>query len=285
MADGILYMATHLSGPPIDQPAYSPWLSWHDPKRCFRGSALLAFDTKKDRVLWWDTMLPKEGCRCLLHDEERHLLYALSYPRDHFFIYDTRKRTRRDVGRIGSINAQTLFLDRQHRVWTTDDYGHLVRYDPETDRLERSPFVLPHNPEFQTGWHSVFYDVAAGARRGVRLCRHLDSQLAPDASSGPTRANGPESRTWARRPRSATRRCPKTPSWTIAAVWSLRGTASCITWPRAGGTRSTTRCLPTGRSAKGSSGGSIPPPCSGRKSPCSTIRRSRPVCLARRRGP
>ena len=26
MSDGILYMATHLSGPPIDQPAYSPWL-------------------------------------------------------------------------------------------------------------------------------------------------------------------------------------------------------------------------------------------------------------------
>lgn len=75
-------------------------------------------------------------------------------------LYDTVKRTRRDVGRIGSINAQTLFLDRQHRVWTTDDYGHLVRYDPKTDRLERSPFVLPHNEEFQTGWHSVFYDVA-----------------------------------------------------------------------------------------------------------------------------
>ena len=160
MSDGVLYMATHLSGPPIDQPAYSPWRSWHDPKRCFRGSALLAFDTKTDQVLWWDTLLPKEGCRCLLHDEDRHLLYALSYPRDHFFIYDTKKRTRRDVGRIGSINAQTLFLDRKHRVWTTDDYGRLVRYDPEKDRLERSPFVLPHNPEYQTGWHSVFYDVA-----------------------------------------------------------------------------------------------------------------------------
>lgn len=160
LEDGILYMATHLSGPPIDQPAYSPWLSWHDPKRCFRGSALLAYDTRKDQVRWWDTMIPKEGCRCLLHDESRHRLYSLSYPRDHFIIYDTQKRTRRDLGRIGSINAQTLFLDRQHRVWTTDDYGHLVGYDPEKDRLERSPFVLPHDPEFQTGWHSVFYDVA-----------------------------------------------------------------------------------------------------------------------------
>jgi len=159
MSDGVLYMATHLSGPPIDQPAYSPWLSWHDPKRCFRGSALLAFNTKTDEVLWWDTLIPKEGCRCLLHDEDRGLLYALSYPRDHFIIYDIRKRKGRDVGRIGSINAQALFLDKKHRVWTTNDYGHLVRYDPAKDRMETSPYVLPHNPEFQTGWHSVFYDV------------------------------------------------------------------------------------------------------------------------------
>ncbi len=161
MSDGVMFMATHLSGPPIDQPAYSPWHSWHDAERCFRGSALLAFDTKKDEVLWWDTLIPKEGCRCLLHDEDRGLLYALSYPRDHFIIYDIKKRTRRVVGRIGSVNAQALFLDKKHRVWTTSDYGRLVRYDPEKDRLETSPYILPHNEAYQTGWHSVFYDVVA----------------------------------------------------------------------------------------------------------------------------
>jgi hypothetical protein len=160
MADGVLYMATHLSGPPVDLPSYSPWYSWHDPRRCFRGAALLAFDTRKDQVLWWDTLIPKEGCRCLLHDEDRRLLYALSYPRDHFIIYDLKTRTRRDVGRIGSINGQALFLDRKHRVWTTNDYGRLVRYTPDNGRLEISPEILPHNPVYQTGWHSVFYDVA-----------------------------------------------------------------------------------------------------------------------------
>jgi len=165
MADGVLYMATHLSGPPIDLPSYSPWYFWHDPKRCFRGSALLAYDTRKDDVLWWDTMIPKEGCRCLAHDEERRTLYAVSYPRDHFIVYDLKTRTRRDVGRIGSINAQTLFLDKRHRVWTTNDYGNLVRYTPETDRLEIAPLTLPHNPAYQTGWHSVFYDVAPAPDR------------------------------------------------------------------------------------------------------------------------
>ncbi len=158
MHDGVMYMATHLSGPPIDQPAYSPWRSWHDPKRCFRGSALMAYDTQRDEVLWWDTLLPKEGCRCLLHDEERGLLYSLTYPRDHFVIYDIEKRERRDIGRIGSINAQVLFMDKKHRIWTTSDDGRLIRYDPEKDRLECSPYILPHNSNFQTGWHSVFYD-------------------------------------------------------------------------------------------------------------------------------
>ena len=158
--DGALYMATHLSGPPIDLPAYSPWNFWHDEERCFRGAALLAFDTTTDRVLWWDTLFPKEGCRCLLLDEERGLLYAIGYPRDHLFVYDIAARKRRDLGRIGSINSQALFLDASHRVWTASDYGRLVRYDPATDRIETSPEVLPHEPGLQNGWHSVFYDIA-----------------------------------------------------------------------------------------------------------------------------
>ncbi|NOY81948.1 MAG: hypothetical protein GXP31_13205 [Kiritimatiellaeota bacterium] len=159
--DGLLYMATHLSGPPIDMPAYSPWKFWHDAKHCFRGSALVAFDTHTDRVLWWDTLFPKEGCRCLLHDEAHGRLYALSYPRDHLFVYDLQTRRSRDLGRIGSVNAQVLFLDARGRVWTSSDYGRLVRYDPERDRLEVGPHVLPHDPAFQTGWHSVLYDAAA----------------------------------------------------------------------------------------------------------------------------
>ena len=165
MHDGILYMATHLTAPPFDQLAYSPWLSWHDEKRCFRGSALLAFDTQTDEVKWWDTLIPKEGCRCLAHDEERGQIYGLSYPRDHLIAFDLKKRRRRDLGRVGSINSQALFLDQKHRVWLTNDYGHLVRYDPEKDRLEVSPLALPHNPVFQTGWQSFFYDVVASPQR------------------------------------------------------------------------------------------------------------------------
>lgn len=159
--DGVLYMATHLSGPPIDQLVYSPWHSWSNPERCFRGAALVAFDTKTDNVLWWDTIIPKEGSRCLAIDESRGLLYSLSYPRDHLWVYDIEKRKGRDLGRIGSINAQVLMVDRKGRVWTSTDYGRIARYDPADGRIRVSPYVLPHNQQFQTGWHSVIYDAVA----------------------------------------------------------------------------------------------------------------------------
>lgn len=159
MHDGILYMATHLSAPAKDTDAYLPWADWHSP-HCFRGAALVAYDTKKDKVAWWDTIMPQEGCRCLAIDEERGLLYSMSYPRDHMYVYDIEKRTKKDLGRVSSVNPQTIFVDGKHRVWTTNDDGHLVKYDPAKGRLEVAPMPLPHDPYLQDGWHNVFYDVA-----------------------------------------------------------------------------------------------------------------------------
>lgn len=157
-SDDILYIATHTSAPGANERFFSPWRCWHNPKTRYRGSALIAYDVVKDSVLWWETMIPQEGCRCLLHDAERSLLYAVSYPLDHLVCYDLRTKKLTDLGRISSVNAQVLFLDSRHRVWTSSDDGRLVRFDPEIGRLEISPFVLPHETHYQTGWHAVLYD-------------------------------------------------------------------------------------------------------------------------------
>ena len=167
---GILYGATHLSAPPLGATEpYHPWLAWHDPQTRFRGSALFAFDTATDEVLWWDTLLPGEGCRAMLLDDDRGVLYAISYPRDHLVAFDLGTRRSRDLGRLGSVNSQVLFLDDLHRVWTADDGGRWVRYDPELDRVERSPGVLPHEAPVQDGWHSVLYDAVPDPRTGSVL--------------------------------------------------------------------------------------------------------------------
>jgi len=158
--DGMLYAATHLSAPAIGQKGYSPWADWKDPHRAFPFSALLAYDTRRDEVAWSAEFIPREGCRCLALDAERGRLYAIGYPRDHFYAYDIETRRLRDLGRLGSVNAQAIFTDRRGRAYTSNCSGQLVRYDPDADRLEELPVFVPHNPSL-SGWHGVFYDVVA----------------------------------------------------------------------------------------------------------------------------
>lgn len=157
---GLLYAATHLSGPPKGERKYNPWRSWHDPKRAFRGAYLVAYDTGSDAVAWTDLMIPREGCRCICLDEDRNRLYALTYPRDHFVYYDIAGRTLHDVGRIGSVNCQCMFLDRRARVLFTNDHGRFLRFDPDRDSLEELPHRVACLP-FQNGWHGVLYDAVS----------------------------------------------------------------------------------------------------------------------------
>jgi hypothetical protein len=156
--DGVMYGATHLSGPAVGEVSYNPWATFDDPLRSFVGARLFAYDTRTEKVLWTDTLIPHEGCRCVALDQERRSLYAVGYPRDHFYVYDLGARTRRDVGRIGSVNPQAVWLDSRNRAYTTDDYGRVVVYDPEREELTTTDAKAPHAP-YQDGWHNMVYDV------------------------------------------------------------------------------------------------------------------------------
>ena len=154
---GLLHAATHLSGPPKGEESYNPWASWNDPQRAFRGSYLVSYDTASDTVVESRLMIPKEGCRCLAFDQERRILYAVTYPRDHFVSYHLASGELRDFGRIGSVNTQCIFLDELGRAHLFDDAGRLVRFDPERQELEELPHIYPHEP-YQSSWHGVLYD-------------------------------------------------------------------------------------------------------------------------------
>lgn len=157
--DGIMYGATHLSGPALGEVSYNPWASFDDPARSFVGARLFAYDTRSEKILFTDTLIPWEGCRCVALDQTRRRLYAVGYPRDHMYVYDLGTHQRRDLGRIGSVNPQAIWLDSRMRAYTTDDYGQVVVYDPEADKLITTDLKAPHAP-YQDGWHNMVYDVA-----------------------------------------------------------------------------------------------------------------------------
>jgi len=156
--DGIMYGATHLSGPAVGEVSYNPWATLDDPLRSFVGARIFAYDTKREEVMWVDTLIPWEGCRCVALDRERRRIYAVGYPRDHFYVYDLATRARRDMGRIGSVNPQAIWLDARMRAYTTDDYGQVLVYDPRTEELVTTDLQAPHAP-YQNGWHNMVYDV------------------------------------------------------------------------------------------------------------------------------
>ena len=163
---GLIHAATHLSGPPKGEASYNPWASWNDPARAFRGAYLISYDTAATVVTESRLMIPKEGCRCLALDERRRVLYAVTYPRDHFVSYDLASGRLTDHGRIGSINTQCIFLDAIGRAYLFDDSGRMLRFDPDRQRLEELPHLYPH-AAYQSAWHGVLYDAVADPRSGA----------------------------------------------------------------------------------------------------------------------
>jgi len=156
--DGVMYGATHLSGPAVGEVSYNPWATFDDPHRSFVGARLFAYDTRSEEVLWTDTLIPWEGCRCMALDRTRRRIYVIGYPRNHFYVYDLQTRERRDLGRLGTVNPQAIWLDSRMRAYTTDDYGRVIVYDPDAEALIDTDLKAPH-ASYQDGWHNMVYDV------------------------------------------------------------------------------------------------------------------------------
>ena len=156
--DGLLYCATHASGPPWGDPTWRPWNSWDDEARCFPGSPIFTYNPKANRIDNFGIGPRKEGSRALALAQKRRKLYGITWPRDHFYVYDLDRREYKDLGRFGDINPQAVFLDREENAYTTDDYGYILRCDAETDELVKLNVKCPHEP-YRRGWHNVPYDV------------------------------------------------------------------------------------------------------------------------------
>ena len=156
--DGLLYCATHASGPPLGHPIWRPWNSWDDERIRFPGAHIFTFDPCTGRLVDYGVGPPREGSRAMALDEKRRKLYGITWPRNHFYVYRLEERRYRDLGRIGDVNPQAVFLDKRGYAYTTDDDGYVLRCDPDTDEIVRLDVKCPHML-YRAGWHNVPYDV------------------------------------------------------------------------------------------------------------------------------
>jgi len=157
-ADGRIYNATHASGAPLDDPVWWPMNSWDDPKRCFTGSYLFALDPQTNDIHNYGVGPRREGSRATAFDEERRKIYGITWPRNHFYVFYLDTGEYRDIGRFGDTNPQAVWLDRDGHAYTTDDYGYILRCNPDSDELVKLSVRCPH-VSYRHGWHNVPYDV------------------------------------------------------------------------------------------------------------------------------
>ena len=156
--DGRLYCATHYSGPPIGHRIWRPWHTWDDHETMARGFHIFAFDPETEAVEDYGIMSPNEGGRAMALAENRGFIYGITWPRNHFYVFDIMKRTYRDLGRIGDLNAQAVWIDRAGNGYTVDDLGYIVKYDADADTLRHLDARLPKVPDYP-GEARCTYDV------------------------------------------------------------------------------------------------------------------------------
>jgi hypothetical protein len=157
-SDGSLYGATHCTGAPINEPIWRPWNSWDDPVRMFSGFHLFRYDPATDTLDDYGIGFPNEGSRCMALAEGRGLLYGVTYPRNHFWVYNLKEQRFHDAGRFGAINPQAVWLDCDEHGYTVDDLGFIVKYDADRKELINLNTCLYHMP-YRDGSHNTVYDI------------------------------------------------------------------------------------------------------------------------------
>jgi len=75
------------------------------------------------------------------------IIYAITFPRVHFIVYNTKTNDLRDLGRLGSAHVpRVLFTDRWGNCYYTDWRQRLVKYEKSLNKLIFSKESLPAFP-------------------------------------------------------------------------------------------------------------------------------------------
>ena len=175
--DGVVYIGTgkNVLPPFTIKPDLSAGLNhisedlWTQVKELYAGYAgghLYSFDPAKESRMAppgqaaaltdLGVPVPGDGIYCLTIDPERQMLYGITYPRAHLFLYDLKAGRAIDKGPIfkdvlfgGPDNRTLRTLPRDLAVaasgdvYTSTDGGRILRFDPVKQELQTLAAVLP----------------------------------------------------------------------------------------------------------------------------------------------
>ncbi len=157
--DGKLYFATHCTAPPPGEELFETVGTYGDDDFGYAGSFAMSYDTQTHEAKCLGVLAPFEGLRAMVLDEDRRVLYGITYPKHHLHVFDIDKGGHRDLGRIGNLGSFGMFIDSRGRVFGTDDAGRLWRFDPDSNRIEELSVRLPGFAWRQSPYNFLWYAV------------------------------------------------------------------------------------------------------------------------------
>jgi hypothetical protein len=142
------------------------WQQVQEQYEGYAGGHLYSYDPAEEEAAWREDRpakvqdlgapVPGDGIYCLAIDPVRDVLYGVSYPRGHFFAHDVRSGKSEDLGPVfrqvifGGPDIRTLrslprslAVDKSGNVYTSADRGEVVRYSPDTRRIETLGLAIP----------------------------------------------------------------------------------------------------------------------------------------------
>jgi hypothetical protein len=141
------------------------WTQLKDFYKDYPGGHLYSYEPKAERTPRAEQAavlndlgipVPGDGVYAMTLDPARQVIYGLSYPHGHFFVYDLKQKKAADKGAIGKLVQfggpddrtlrtlpRDLIVSATGDVYTSGDDGHLVRYAIASQELETLPAEIP----------------------------------------------------------------------------------------------------------------------------------------------
>lgn len=117
----------------------------------YPGGYVLSYDPTTGKSEHYGIAKPKHGIISVMPDEKRDLVYVSTCSDDrpidhtHFMILNTKTKQYRDLGDMEQAYA-FIVLDHQDRAYHPKRGGLVVRYDPQTDRVETLKVTIDGRP-------------------------------------------------------------------------------------------------------------------------------------------
>ena len=140
----------------------------------YPGGHLYYYDPTTESATDLGILVPQEGLMGGVIDRVRNRLYFYTCPKTHFIYYEIAANRLVDKGDCGTV-ARYMAIDPDGQVYVSGPDG-MVRYDPESDRLEEIPLELEGDAQYDEPPYCVALDPERRILYGLpRFTPHLQA--------------------------------------------------------------------------------------------------------------